>query len=139
MKSTFEKIIAEQGRLIYPHVGDSMYPMILQNDMLIIEAVARPLKKYDIPLYKRDSGQYVLHRIISDRGGKWTMCGDNRRYKEYGISERNVIGVLTTIVREGREISVDVPRYRIYARLLPFRRLMLRLRDGFRKIKRLKR
>lgn len=132
MTRKFEDVIAEQGKLVYTHVGDSMYPTIRKNDLLVIEAVSRPLKQYDIPLYRRDSGQVVLHRIISTRGGGWTMCGDNRRYKEHGISEKNVIGVLTTIVRGGREIAVDTPRRRLAARLLPLRRVMLLVRDQLR-------
>ncbi len=132
MTRKFEDVIAEQGKLVYTHVGDSMYPTIRKNDLLVIEAVSRPLKQYDIPLYRRDSGQVVLHRIISTRGGGWTMCGDNRRYKEHGISEKNVIGVLTTIVRDGREIAVDTPRRRLAARLLPLRRVMLLVRDQLR-------
>ena len=129
MKSKFEDVIAEQGKLVYTHVGDSMYPTIMPHDLLVIEAVTRPLKKYDIPLYKRDNGQYVLHRIISDRGGEWVICGDNRRNREYGITERNVIGVLTTIIRDGRELSVYAPKFWIFARLLPLRRLMLGVRN----------
>lgn len=132
MTRKFEDVIAEQGKLVYTHVGDSMYPTIRKNDLLVIEAVSRPLKQYDIPLYRRDSGQVVLHRIISTRGGGWTMCGDNRRYKEHGISEKNVIGLLTTIVRDGREIAVDTPRRRLAARLLPLRRVMLLVRDQLR-------
>lgn len=129
MKRKFEDIIAEQGKLIYPHVGDSMYPMIRSRDMLVIEAVTRPPKKYDIPLYKRDSGQYVLHRIVEIRGGEWLICGDNRCGFERGISEKNVIGILTKIIRDGTEIPVDTPKYRLYARLLPLRRLTIRLKN----------
>ena len=43
--------------------GDSMYPIIRGRDLLIIEAVKEPLRVGDVPLYKRDSGQYVLRRL----------------------------------------------------------------------------
>lgn len=62
-------VIAEQGKLIYANVGDSMFPIIRERDLLIIEAVKEPLKVGDVPLYKRDSGQYVLHRIVEIKGG----------------------------------------------------------------------
>ena len=62
--SSFEKVIAERGRLVYTNVGDSMYPLIKPRDLLIIDAVNRPLRLWDVPLYKRDNGQYVLHRIV---------------------------------------------------------------------------
>ena len=64
----FEDIIDRDGRLIYTNVGDSMMPLIRQDrDLLIIEKPDGRLKKYDVPLYKRDNGQYVLHRILKFR------------------------------------------------------------------------
>ena len=57
MNKKFEDIIAEKGRLIYTNVGDSMFPAIQPRDLLIIEAVKKPLKVNDVPLFKRDSGQ----------------------------------------------------------------------------------
>ena len=54
-KSTFEEEIEKSGKIIYTNVGDSMMPLIRQNrDLLIIEKVSGRLKKYDVPLYKRD-------------------------------------------------------------------------------------
>ena len=67
-KSGFEEILERDGRLIYSSVGDSMLPMIRQGrDLLVIEKPAGRLKRYDIPLYKRDNGRYVLHRILKVR------------------------------------------------------------------------
>ena len=70
MNKKFEDVIAEQGRLVYTNEGDSMFPIIQPRDLLVIEAVKEPLKVGDVPLYKRDSGQYVLHRIIAIKKGK---------------------------------------------------------------------
>lgn len=117
-KSTFEEEISRTGKLIYTNVGDSMMPLIRQNrDLLIIEKVSGRLKKYDVPLYKRDSGQYVLHRIIKVRKDDYVMCGDNRWQKEYGITNRHIIGVLTGVIRDGKTISVNDKKYRLYVHL----------------------
>ena len=117
-KSTFEKEIERTGKLIYTNLGDSMMPIIRQNrDLLIIEKVNGRLKKYDVPLYKRDSGQYVLHRILKVRKNDYVMCGDNRWQKEYGIADRHIIGVLTGIVRGGKTISMNDKKYRLYVHL----------------------
>ncbi len=95
-KSTFEEILARDGRLVYTTVGDSMLPLIRQGrDLLVIQKKAGRLKKYDIPLYRRDSGQYVLHRVLKVRRDDYVICGDNRWKCEYGITDRYVIGVLT--------------------------------------------
>ena len=107
MNKKFEDIIAEQGRLVYTNVGDSMFPVVQEGNLLIIEAVKAPLKVGDVPLYKRDSGQYVLHRIVGIKNGKYTMRGDNRTFEEKGITDRHIIGVLTGIVRNGKTFPVE--------------------------------
>ena len=46
-------------------VGDSMEPMLRnRKDTIIIEPVHGRLKRYDLPLYRRPDGKYVLHRIL---------------------------------------------------------------------------
>ncbi len=110
MNKKFEDVIAEQGRLVYTNEGDSMNPVIREGNLLVLEAVKEPLKVGDVPLYKRDSGQYVLHRIIEIKRGKYTMKGDNRDFIEKGITDKNIIGVLTGIVRNGKTYPVETPR-----------------------------
>ena len=107
MNKKFEDVIAEQGRLVYTNEGDSMFPIIQPRDLLVIEAVKEPLKVGDVPLYKRDSGQYVLHRIIAIKKGKYAMKGDNRTFVEKGITDRHIIGVLTGIVRNGKTFPAE--------------------------------
>jgi len=116
--STFEEQLAKTGKLIYTNKGDSMMPLIKQDrDLLVIEPVHGRLKKYDVPLYKRDSGQYVLHRILRVRPHDYVICGDNRWVKEYGIQDRHIIGVLTAVVRNGKTISVQDRKYKLYVHL----------------------
>ena len=117
-KSTFEEQLAKNGKLIYTNRGDSMMPLIKQDrDLLIIKPVHGRLKKYDVPLYKRDSGQYVLHRILQVRKHDYVICGDNRWVKEYGIRDRHIIGLLTAVVRNGKEIKVTDFKYKVYVHL----------------------
>ncbi len=130
--STFEEELARKGRLIYTNVGDSMLPLLRQHrDLLIVEPPKGRLRRYDVPLYRRDSGQYVLHRILKVRPGDYVLCGDNRWQRESGITDRHIIGVLTGIVRDGKEISVRDPKYRCYVHLwcdfFPLRALLLRI------------
>lgn len=140
-KSTFEEQLAKNGKLIYTNKGDSMMPLIKQDrDLLIIKPVHGRLKKYDVPLYKRDSGQYVLHRILKVRKNDYVICGDNRWVKEYGIRDRHIIGVLTAVVRNGSEVSVNNWKYKLYVHLWrdcsPIRAFIIHV---FSKLKRMKR
>ena len=129
--SSFEEILEKEGHLIYSNVGDSMLPMIRQGrDLLVIRRQTGRLKKYDVPLYRRDSGQYVLHRILKVREYDYVICGDNRWHRETGITDRHILGVLTAIIRDGKEIPATDPRYRLYVHLwcdlFPLRAFLLR-------------
>ena len=129
--TTFEETIEKNGKLLYTNVGDSMMPLIRQDrDILMIEKPDGRLHKYDVPLYRRDSGQYVLHRILKVRENDYVLCGDNRYSREYSISDRHIIGVLTAVVRNGREIPITDWKYRLYVHLwcdfFPGRALILK-------------
>ena len=137
--STFEEEIERTGKFVYTNVGDSMMPLIKQGrDLLMIEKPHGRLKKYDIPLYKRDSGQYVLHRILKVREQDYIICGDNRYCKEYGITDRHIIGVLTSVVRDGKELDFGSFGYRLYVflwcGLFPVRAFILRIKHYAKRI-----
>ena len=136
-KSTFEEVLAEKGTLIYTNVGDSMYPLIKPRDLLVIKRPEHPLKRLDIPLYKRDNGQYVLHRIIKVRENDYLICGDNRVGIESGITDKHIIGVLTDIIRDGETISVYSTPKRLYAHFycdfMPVKRVIFRFKNSFKK------
>ena len=139
-QSSFEEILVRDGRLIYTNVGTSMLPLIRQGqDLLVIEPPGGRLKKYDIALYRRDSGQYVLHRVLKVRKNDYIICGDNRWHRETGITDRHILGVLVGRIRGGKELSMTDWRCRLYAHLwcdfFPVRCLLLR---GIRIIKRLR-
>ena len=118
-KSTFEEEIQRSGYLIYRNEGDSMLPLIRQGrDLVLISRKPEGrLNKYDVPLYRRDSGQYVLHRILRVRRDNYVLCGDNRWQRETGISDRHIIGVLTAVIRDGKRLPVTDRRYRMYVHL----------------------
>ena len=118
-KSTFEEEIAHNGFLLYRNVGDSMLPLIRQGkDLLLIARKPQGrLNKYDVPLYRRDSGQYVLHRILKVRKNDYVLCGDNRWRREIGITDRHIIGVLTAVIRDGQKLPVTDQRYRLNVHL----------------------
>jgi hypothetical protein rflaF_17574 len=132
-KSTFEEVITRKGKLVYTNKGDSMMPLIREGkDLLVISRKpSGRLKKYDVPLYRRDSGQYVLHRILKVREKDYVICGDNRCNKEYGITDKHIIGVLSAVVRNGKTVSVADWRYRLYMHIwcdfFPVRAFIIRV------------
>lgn len=138
-KSSIEEELRTRGSIVFTNVGDSMMPLLRQRrDLMHIKAVDGPLKKYDVPLYRRDNGQYVLHRILKVRKQDYLICGDNRWTVEKGITDRHIIGILTGITRDGKYISVNDFKYKLYVHLwcdfFPVRAGILRLRHLSRRI-----
>lgn len=96
--------------------GVSMLPMLRQGkDTVTLSAVNGQLKKYDIPLYRRDDGAYVLHRVVS-AGKTYTCIGDNQFYFETGIRPDQIIAVVSGFTRGKKYRSVTSAGYRLYCR-----------------------
>lgn len=104
--------------------GVSMLPMLRQGiDSVELSKAPPKLKKYDIPLYRRNNGQYVLHRIV-DVGETYTCIGDAQFVKECGIRDEQIIAVVTSFNRGKRCYSVTSPVYRIYCRIWHYSRFI---------------
>ena len=102
--------------------GISMLPMLRQGkDSVVLSPLPEVLHKYDLPLYQRDDGKYILHRIVSvDQ--TYTCIGDNQYCCEPGVRRDQMIALVTSFTRGDREISVEDPVYRLYCRLWHYSR-----------------
>ena len=97
--------------------GTSMLPMLRQGiDCVVLSPISDKLKKYDLPLYQRENGKYVLHRIIRV-GDTYTCIGDNQFQKEPGIRQDQLLALVTGFYRGENYHSVNEPAYRFYCRL----------------------
>ena len=111
-----ERLAAGQTVSFFPN-GVSMLPMLRQGrDSVELSPAPERLKKYDLPLYQRDNGQYVLHRVVAV-GKDYTCVGDNQFLLEPGVERRQVIALVTAFTRDGKRIEVTDLRYQIYCRL----------------------
>ena len=114
---TYEEYLDKNGTMTYSNVGVSMLPLLRQGrDLFTVKKKGRKrCKKYDVVLYRRPPNKYVLHRIIAVRPNDYVILGDNCVKKEYGIRDKDIIGVMTGFVHNGREYSVDDPLYKVYS------------------------
>lgn len=115
-------IIKEQlktdGEVRFTPKGISMMPLLRSGvDVVTLGKVTFPLKKYDIALYQRDTGEYVLHRVIKVKDGTYTMRGDNQALAEPGIREDQIIGVVTKFTHQGKTYTPDNFNYKVYERM----------------------
>lgn len=140
-KTTFEAELSRKGRFTYTNTGVSMRPLLKQGrDLFTIEKKTGRCSKYDVVLYKRPPSRYILHRVIKVNENGYDILGDNCVNVEYDIKEEDVIGVMTSFVRKGKECSVNSTVYRLYSRiwyyLYPARKAIMKLRIRLRESKR---
>ena len=112
-----EDYLSENGTLTYTNVGTSMWPLLREGrDMFTLRKKSENehCRRGDVVLYRRPPNQYVLHRVIEVRRNDYVILGDNCIAKEYGITDADILGVMTGFVRCGREHSVDELCYRLY-------------------------
>ena len=97
--------------------GVSMLPMLRQGvDRVTLSPVSGRLKKYDLPLYRMDTGKFILHRIVAV-GDTYTCRGDNTYRDELGLRHDQMIGVVSAFTRGDRMISVENWGYKLYCRV----------------------
>lgn len=130
---SFEDELRAHGSFVFRNVGSSMRPLIKQGrDLVVIHRKPEGrCKKYDVVLYKRNQ-RYVLHRIVEVLPDGYVICGDNCINKEYDITDKDIIGVMTALVRKGVRIpmtnSGPVRYARAWCSTYPLRRPIMKAR-----------
>ncbi|MBR2929894.1 MAG: S24/S26 family peptidase [Clostridia bacterium] len=132
MELICERLYEGQTVELMPH-GTSMLPTIRDGqDSVILEAISARLKKYDVALYMRQNGVYVLHRVIDVTDEGYVFIGDNQFVKESGITDLHLLARVAKYRRGDRLVSADSFSERARARLIhtlrPIRYFALRVR-----------
>lgn len=141
MKETIEQQLSHSDFIIHSIHGNSMRPMLEEaRDLVKIVPAVHPLPVGALPLIKRPSGKYVLHRIIGRKGDNYILCGDNRSFSEV-VPPAWVIGVAEGFFKNGVYVPCTHPEYVSYVEKVVRRRrpraflLRFRLFRGVRRIK----
>ena len=128
---TIEEVLQEKGEFVSAPLGVSMLPLIRpQCDVVLLSRDTSQIGKYDVVLYKRKNGKYILHRILGQNEKGYILCGDNQYIKEYGIQKEQILAVMKGFYRgENRYIDIQLRGYRIYSKFwcysLTLRRIFL--------------
>lgn len=134
-----EEILSQGCSIEFTVTGNSMRPLFHHKVSRVRLAPMEKLKKGDIPLYRRDSGAFVFHRIISLDGETFTCCGDNQWHLEPNLRPDQVLAVMTDFSRDGeRWTSCQSCLYGLYWRfwvaMRPLRHLLF---GGMRRLRRI--
>ena len=116
MIKKIEDVILEKGFYVTRPKGTSMFPMLKDNCNEICVVKADEINKYDVPLYKRESGEYVLHRILDIDEDGYVCCGDNQWVLEHGVKREQIIGKLDRWFKGDKEYTVKDKSYQRYVK-----------------------
>ena len=110
--------LAEGKEVSFSPSGSSMLPTLKAGrDSLILVSAPKRLRKYDIALYMRNNGQFVVHRVAKV-GESYTFIGDNQLVYEKNISDGQIIALCKAYVRGGKRVELDSFGCRAFARLI---------------------
>ena len=114
MAKKIEEIVEEKGYYATNPKGMSMFPLLNKKCNIIVVKPELPLKQYDVALYKRESGEYVLHRVMGRNEQGYIFCGDNQWRLEYGIQDEQIVATLKEWYKNNRKHTVEDLRYKRY-------------------------
>lgn len=112
-----EQLLEEGNRIRVKPQGYSMYPLLVpgRDEVVIEREDPSGLRRGDIVLFRREGSILVLHRICHRRRDDFFMVGDNQKQVEGPIGITQIKGKVTTVIRDGRTISVENQLYRMYS------------------------
>ena len=109
--------------------GNSMYPLLRGNTDSVVLSKIDNINKFDVILYRRADGNYVLHRVIAKKDDTLTLAGDAKIKKEYPVYVSDCIGKMSASESRGKIHTTDETSYKLYCRLwlfvFPFRRVII--------------
>lgn len=124
--------LTEEGHEVSMLVsGSSMSPFLIHlRDTIYFKKPDRPLRAGDMVFYRRDSGRYVMHRILRVRGDVYDIVGDAQTQVERGVRRDQIFGLVTRVRRKGRMIEPGSFWWtffaRVWTKVIPLRPLAAR-------------
>ena len=95
--------------------GNSMRPFLKHGrDKICMKKTDRKLRKGDIVFYRRENGQYVMHRILKCRDQSYTLLGDGQIVPESGIRQEQIFARITKVQVRGKWIGSENFRWRFF-------------------------
>ncbi len=114
-------ILNDGHQTVIPVSGTSMEPCLIdQKDRVKLEKLnegtgdTTDIKKGDILLYLRNGDQYVLHRVVYQKGLTLQMRGDNQLVKE-SVPVSSVCARVIEIEHSGKWYSCDSAYFKFYS------------------------
>lgn len=114
----------------FPINGTSMQPLLHKDNVVTLSKIDT-VKKGDIILFKRDNGQFVLHRLNKIKKDEYIFVGDHQTKLEYGVRFDQLIGKVICYRKNNKTYQLKGFKYFLYKNLIKyksFRKILLFLK-----------
>ena len=106
------EVLRSFGGVRFAATGWSMLPALWPGDLLLVETVpSDQVRVGDIALVGR-AGKFCAHRVVSrtdDSGdARWITRGDAMPAPDLPVTEAELLGRVTSVIRDGRVVAVPV-------------------------------
>lgn len=123
--------------------GNSMLPFLVHGrDSVLLKELTEDPKKGEIVFYRRQSGQYVMHRILTSKNDTYTLIGDGQIKAEPGIRRGQIFATVIKARVRGKWIGPGDFRWEffehIWLRCIPVRRMLIGIYRRWRAVRKRK-
>ena len=109
--SDYKTELEKNGAIAFVPGGNSMWPTLKnRGQSVIVKKKSERLKKFDVALYQRYNGAFVLHRVIEPVKDGYIICGDSQFTLE-NVKEEQVFGVMEGFYRGKKYIVCTDKKY----------------------------
>ena len=105
--------------------GNSMYPMIREGDLLLIQPIMEVCVRLgEVILLKKSNVRLLAHRVIKKIRRRGSICyvtqGDHTSINDGCIPLADILGVVKSIERDGRIINSSNLIYKMLGKFMVF-------------------
>ena len=135
------EILTQGGHAWIVVTGVSMYPFLREDkDSVKLTATSfKEIKRGDIVLIKRETGEYVLHRVLRKAENSFYMIGDAQQWIEGPLMPKQLIAVVTAI-KKGQSEAINCNNFvwkllsGMWLNMIPLRHVVFKLIGVIRKV-----
>ena len=111
------KEMAEQGHEVSMTVaGTSMEPFLLHGrDKIYFRKPDGTIQKGDMVFYQRETGAYVMHRVMKVKKQQYYMAGDHQTFLEGPIEKEQIFAKVVSVERNGTWLTEKDRIWKFYA------------------------
>jgi len=132
MFPVINEILSNQGKARITVTGMSMYPFLREftDSVELSSSNFCSIVRGDVVIILRDSGEYVMHRVVKKQKDYFYMVGDAQQWIEGPLLPDQLIAIVTSVWRNDKLISCSSFWWKLLSHtwllLLPFRRYIIR-------------